>query len=66
MPDDITRRWRELAERRRIHFVELYDSGRWKRYYNESEFVAQMHEVVAQSDAWTRLSGSEPAQIAAE
>jgi hypothetical protein len=33
------RKWRALAERRRAHFVELYHSGRWKRYYSEEQFL---------------------------
>src|SRR5436853_6302419 len=38
-PGEIARRWRGLAERRRAYLIELYRSGRWKRYYNEQEFL---------------------------
>ena len=65
MSEEITRKWHELAERRRAHFVELYDTGRWRRYYDESEFVAQMREVVQLSETWARLSGA-PTQAPAE
>ena len=41
------RKWHSLAERRRRHFVELYRSERWKRYYTEEEFRAHMREVDA-------------------
>jgi uncharacterized repeat protein (TIGR03809 family) len=65
MSDEITRKWHALAERRRSHLVELYDSGRWTRYYSESEFVAQMRDAVQLSDAWARLSG-DATQVPAE
>ena len=48
-------RWRSLAERRRAHFVELYKSGRWKRYYTEEAFQAHMREVVRGVEAWTSM-----------
>ena len=35
MPVELTRKWRDLAEKRRAHLIELYDSGRWKHYYTE-------------------------------
>jgi hypothetical protein len=28
-------KWRDLANRRHEHFIELHKSGRWKRYYGE-------------------------------
>jgi uncharacterized repeat protein (TIGR03809 family) len=65
MSQDVIAKWHALAERRRSHFVELYDSGRWKRYYAESEFVAQMRDVVQLADTWARLSGA-PTQAPAE
>ena len=43
----IALRWRNLAERRRAHHLDLYKSGRWKRYYTDEEFVAQMREANA-------------------
>ena len=46
MPVEITRRWRELAEQRRAHFIELYDTGRWKHYYTEHEFLTEMRKAV--------------------
>ena len=54
-PDEVALRWRDLAERRRSHFVELYESGRWKRYYTEADFIARMREVVAAADEWEKL-----------
>jgi hypothetical protein len=64
MPAEIARKWHELSERRREHLVELYDSGRWKRYYSEGEFVVCMRETVGLSEAWARLV--DPARTPAE
>src|SRR5262249_47948362 len=36
---NIALKWRDLVERRRAYFAELYHSGRWKIYYTEQEFV---------------------------
>jgi hypothetical protein len=33
--DPVAHKWRNLVDRRRAHFVELYLTGRWKRYYAE-------------------------------
>jgi hypothetical protein len=65
MSEDITRKWHELAEKRREHFVELYESGRWQHYYSESEFLTLMREVVNLSEAWSKLT-TVPPQVPAE
>ncbi len=54
--DQATQKWRELAERRRAHFVDLYESGRWRHYYTEEQFLACLREVTAAADAWARLA----------
>lgn len=56
-PDEVSLRWRSLAERRRTYFVELYKSGRWKQYYTEEAFLAQMREVVRGAEEWDKLVG---------
>jgi uncharacterized repeat protein (TIGR03809 family) len=56
MSVELTQRWRELAEKRRAHLIELYDSGRWKHYYTEEQLVARMREAINLRDAWDRLS----------
>ena len=57
MPDieDLARKWQALAERRREHFNDLYSSGRWRRYYRQHNFMAQMHETARMNDAWTKV-----------
>jgi uncharacterized repeat protein (TIGR03809 family) len=54
--DELAQKWRELADRRREHFVDLYHSGRWRHYYSEEQFVAQMREVIRAAEDWARLT----------
>jgi uncharacterized repeat protein (TIGR03809 family) len=50
-----------LAERRLAHFAELYDSGRWRRYYyREADFLLNVREARAAVDAWRRLRRDTP------
>jgi uncharacterized repeat protein (TIGR03809 family) len=51
-------RWRDLAERRRAYFTELYESGRWKKYYGEDRLLLRMREVVAAADGWQTIAAS--------
>ncbi len=62
MSSEITGKWHDLAERRRAHLIDLYETGRWKRYYSESEFVALMRETVQLADDWSRLAAPRPAK----
>jgi uncharacterized repeat protein (TIGR03809 family) len=62
---DVAQKWRELAERRRAHFVELYHSGRWRHYYTEQQFLARLREVVQAADAWARLARRPGKQVVA-
>ena len=55
--DQVARKWCDLAERRRAHYVDLYRSGRWKHYYTEAEFVLRMREVIRDADRWAKLAG---------
>jgi uncharacterized repeat protein (TIGR03809 family) len=54
--DELARQWRNLAERRRAHFVELQQSGRWKHYYTEEQFHAEMQEAVRLAETWARIA----------
>jgi uncharacterized repeat protein (TIGR03809 family) len=53
--DDAAQKWRAFAERRRVHFDELYHTGRWKRYYSEEQFLLKMREAVKASDRWAEI-----------
>jgi uncharacterized repeat protein (TIGR03809 family) len=50
-----TRKWHALAERRRAYFVELYRSGRWRRYYAEDAFLAHLREVMQSVEQWAEV-----------
>jgi uncharacterized repeat protein (TIGR03809 family) len=54
------RRWCALAEQRRDAFVSLYESGRWRHYYDEGEFIARMRDVVKAAERWRALAGPPP------
>jgi uncharacterized repeat protein (TIGR03809 family) len=54
--DGVAQKWRALAERRRAHFVELYDSGRWKRYYSEEQFLHRMREAIRLTEQWADVA----------
>jgi uncharacterized repeat protein (TIGR03809 family) len=53
---ELARKWHALAERRRAHFADLYDSGRWRKYYREQSFLSQMRETARMADAWDRVA----------
>jgi len=64
--DAVAQKWRTLAERRRAHFVELYDAGRWKHYYTEAQFLYRMREAIAQSERWARIAPRPEDEVFAE
>ena len=37
--DEAALKWRALAERQRAYFVQLYHTGRWRRYYSEARSI---------------------------
>lgn len=71
--DVLAARWRDLAMRRHAHFVELYDSGRWRHYYTEQEFVAELRVLSEMVERWRRIAtwagsdecGEPPGSVAA-
>lgn len=59
MSVQLARRWLALAEQRRDNFVELYETGRWRRYYTEEQFVERMRQAIDLVNAWKRHAGLE-------
>jgi len=55
-------RWRMLAERRLNHLIELYESGRWKLYHGEAEFLDLVKEARAALKAWEMLAPPDAAR----
>ncbi len=56
----IVTRWRELAERRLEHLVELYESGRWRRYHTEEDFLDNVRDAKRAVALWQRLTSDDP------
>jgi len=54
--DEVAQKWRALAERRLAHFVELYESGRWRHYYSEEQLLHRMREAVRLSERWAQIA----------
>jgi uncharacterized repeat protein (TIGR03809 family) len=62
-PVKTIRKWLALAYRRKAHLIDLYQSGRWRLYYTEAEFVSRVREAVGEIDRW---SATEQAAASAE
>jgi hypothetical protein len=45
-------KWRDLAEKRRLHFEELHQSGRWKYYYTEALFYQRLGKAAELVELW--------------
>ena len=56
MLDEAALKWRALAERRRAHFVELYQTGRWKHYYSDQQFIMEMREAIVIANRWAKIA----------
>jgi uncharacterized repeat protein (TIGR03809 family) len=48
-------RWRVLADRRLEHMTVLYETGRWRRYFTEEQFLRVIRETRAAADMWHRI-----------
>jgi uncharacterized repeat protein (TIGR03809 family) len=54
---DIFARWRALAERRLDYLTELFETGRWRRYYSETAFLENVREAKTAVETWRGLAG---------
>jgi uncharacterized repeat protein (TIGR03809 family) len=61
---ETVRRLSKLAERRRDYYVELYQSGRWKRYYDERTFLECVRQAKALAEDWQRILRDETEPLA--
>ena len=59
---DILARWRALAEQRLDYLTELFESGRWRRFYGEVAFLENIKEAKAAVETWRELSTSGAAE----
>ena len=58
-PDEFARKWHALAQRRRKHLAELYQSGAWHRYFTEETLRSQMREATSEVERWGAVLGDE-------
>ena len=56
-PEALARKWHALAERRRKHLAELYESGAWHRYLAEETLRAHLREAVREEEQWRAALG---------
>jgi uncharacterized repeat protein (TIGR03809 family) len=59
---DLLACWRELAEKRLEYLTEMFESGRWRRYYSEYVFLENVREAKAAVETWRVLSTPDPAR----
>lgn len=57
---DLLACWRELAEERLEYLTEMFESGRWRRYYSEHAFLENIREAKRAVEAWRVLSMPSP------
>ncbi len=50
-----------LAEQRLAYLTELFDTGRWRRFHSEEDFLMNVRESRAAVDAWRRIEQFNPA-----
>jgi uncharacterized repeat protein (TIGR03809 family) len=58
MSPELTARWRQLAEQRCVHFLELQQTGRWKHYYSEREFLIRLRDAMHLLETWNKLAAT--------
>jgi hypothetical protein len=56
---EIVARWCNLAEQRLDYLTELFETGRWRRFYSEHAFLENIRDAKAAVEAWRDLSSRE-------
>ncbi len=56
---DAVARWCDLAERRLEYLTELFETGRWRRYFSERAFLENIQEAKTAVEIWRELSTRE-------
>jgi uncharacterized repeat protein (TIGR03809 family) len=57
---DLVARWCTLAEQRLQHLTDLFESGRWRRYYGERAFLENVKEAKKAVETWRALASGQP------
>ena len=58
---NIVARWCNLAEQRLEHLTELFETGRWRRFHSEVQFLQNIQEAKAAVETWRNLLNREAA-----
>jgi uncharacterized repeat protein (TIGR03809 family) len=56
---NIVARWCNLAEQRLEYLTELFETGRWRRYHTELDFLENIQEAKAAVETWRDLLNRE-------
>jgi uncharacterized repeat protein (TIGR03809 family) len=56
---NIVARWCSLAEQRLEYLTELFETGRWRRYHTELDFLENIQEAKAAVETWRDLLSRE-------
>ncbi|MGH6643223.1 MAG: TIGR03809 family protein, partial [Bradyrhizobium sp.] len=56
---NIVSRWCSLAEQRLEYLTELFETGRWRRFHTEREFLENIQEAKAAVELWRSLETRE-------
>ena len=59
---EVIARWCALAEQRLNYLTEMFESGRWRRYYTEVAFLENIREAKLAVETWRGLSTPRLAQ----
>jgi uncharacterized repeat protein (TIGR03809 family) len=53
---EVIARWCTLAEQRLNYLTDMFESGRWRRYYTEAAFLENIKEAKFAVETWRGLS----------
>ncbi|HKU07398.1 MAG TPA: TIGR03809 family protein [Bradyrhizobium sp.] len=56
---DIVARWSALAEQRLDYLTELFETGRWRRYHSERDFLENIREAKSAVETWRGMLHAE-------
>lgn len=52
-------RWADLAERRLDYLTDLFETGRWRRFHTEVDFLENVQEAKLAVDRWRGMATQE-------
>jgi len=58
--NETAEKWRDLAEKRRLHLLEMQQSGRWKYYFAETVFLRRLEQAEHLVARWVPVLQREP------